>query len=87
LETTFGETLAPFGLDRMKMLEWISALISLKEESVSVKLSEAEIPKLLLLLARKYDMNSILHLKISQIFTEAINVDVPSYTEAVSKAM
>lgn len=82
----FGDSVIPFGLDRLKIVEWLQSLISLKDPTVCIKLIECEIPKLLLTLMKKYDMNSVLHYKIYKIFEEtfADNPETACYTEAVT---
>eukprot|EP01022_Parablepharisma_sp_SALTPOND_P016087 TRINITY_DN231_c0_g1_i1.p3 TRINITY_DN231_c0_g1~~TRINITY_DN231_c0_g1_i1.p3 ORF type:complete len:960 (-),score=155.17 TRINITY_DN231_c0_g1_i1:21091-23970(-) len=83
LDTTYGDNVAPFGLDRLKVIEWMQSLISLKDDSICSKLSELEIPKLMLSLMKRYDMNSVLHLKITKIFEEVMGYDLEAYVEAV----
>ena len=60
-------------------------MASLKDPVVCTKLIQFEIPKLLLTLMRKYDMNSVLHYKIYKIFEETFidNPESKCYTEAV----
>lgn len=79
----YGDTLVPLGLDRLKVVEWLQALLALKDETVGIRIGELEIPKTILGLIKKYDMNSILHLKIYKIFEEALGTGLPSYLESV----
>jgi len=79
-----GENVIPFGLDRLKIIEWLQALILMRDEAVCAKLNELEIPKLMLSLIKKYDLNSVLHLKVYNIFCDAVNSNNDAYFEAVS---
>lgn len=83
LSTASGNELIPFGLDRLKVIEWIQALISLKEGSVGERLSELNFGVILLSLITKYDMNSILHNKIFSAFKSALDLHMAAYTSAV----
>eukprot|EP00826_Nyctotherus_ovalis_P059433 TRINITY_DN8264_c0_g1_i3.p1 TRINITY_DN8264_c0_g1~~TRINITY_DN8264_c0_g1_i3.p1 ORF type:complete len:505 (-),score=170.09 TRINITY_DN8264_c0_g1_i3:600-2114(-) len=83
LATASGNLLVPFGLDRLKVIEWIHALIGLKEESVGKKLCELDMGSVLLSLMMEYDMNSILDNKVFVIFKAGVELRMPIYTEAV----
>lgn len=83
LPTASGNLLVPFGLDRLKVIEWIYALIGLKEESVGKKLYELDMGSVLLSLMMEYDMNSILDNKVFAIFKAAVELRMPIYTETV----
>jgi serine/threonine-protein phosphatase 6 regulatory subunit 3 len=87
LPTASGNELTPFGLDRLKVIEWIQALIGLKEESVGSKLVELNMGTVLLELMKKYDMNSILHNKIFLTFKAALDLHIAIYTEAVTYSL
>ena len=62
-------------------------MVSLKEESVCVKMNETEFPRLFLSLIKSYDMNSMLILKIFNIFSDVSKDEVPSFVEAVIESV
>jgi len=80
----FGDSVIPFGLDRLKVIEWLQSLISLKDEAVCKKVTEIEFPKTLLGLMRKYDINSVLHYKVFKIFEDALTCGNEDYIDAFS---
>jgi len=75
--------MTPFGLDRLKVIEWLQSLLSLKDDNICKRIDELEFPKLLLNIMKAYDMNSFLHLKIYNLFVEAIKMEMSTYLEAV----
>jgi len=75
--------MTPFGLDRLKIIEWLCSLLSLKDDNIWKKIGELEFPKLLLNIMKTYDMNSLLHLKIFNFFAEAIKSEVPLLLDTV----
>jgi len=83
LTTASGNKITPFGLDRLKVIEWIQGIIGLKEERIGNKLMELDMASVLLELTKKYDMNSILHNKIFTIFKGALDLHAPVYTKTV----
>lgn len=83
MTSQFGAQIIPLGLDRLKVIEWFNALISLKEGSIAEKMNELKIPEFLLSLIGKYDMNSLLHLKIYTIFNEAMTMEGDAYPQCV----
>lgn len=80
----YGTKQTPFGLDRLKVIEWLHSLISLKEDTICNKIAELEFPKLLLDIIKAYDMNSFLHLKIFNVFSEALQIEIPLFVETVN---
>jgi hypothetical protein len=80
----YGTKQVPFGLDRLKVIEWIHSLITLKEDSICNKIAELELPKLFLDLIKAYDMNSFLHLKIFNVFSEALQNEIALFVETVN---
>eukprot|EP00826_Nyctotherus_ovalis_P060834 TRINITY_DN8588_c0_g2_i11.p1 TRINITY_DN8588_c0_g2~~TRINITY_DN8588_c0_g2_i11.p1 ORF type:complete len:230 (+),score=81.08 TRINITY_DN8588_c0_g2_i11:1298-1987(+) len=60
VDMPYGESLVPFGLDRLKVVEWILSLIPLKEEAIANKLLELNMGEVLLSLIKKYYMNTCL---------------------------
>jgi hypothetical protein len=84
LEMASGYSLQPFGADRLKIIEWLQLLITLKDGFVCSKLAELNFPGFLLLLIRKYDMNSMLHQKILRVVEAAMNTELAAYVEVVS---
>jgi hypothetical protein len=79
-----GAKQIPFGLDRLKIIEWLHSLILLKEEGICKKIGELEFPKLLLNQMKAYDMNSFLHLKVFNVFSEALSMENSLFLETVS---
>lgn len=75
--------MTPFGLDRLKIIEWLNSLLSLKDDTICNRIGELEFPKLLLNLMKQYDMNSFLHLKIYNVFVEAIKMEAPLFLQTV----
>jgi len=72
LETQFGSKVQVFGLDRLKIVEWVYAILRLKDKIFREKLIELDLPKHLLEIMRNYYTNSNLHQRITQIFTELL---------------
>lgn len=83
LEMPFGGAVTPFGLDRLKIVEWICSLLSLKENTIANKLLELDMGSVLLSLIRKYDSNTMLHLKTFKIFEDALKINTDVYIKAV----
>lgn len=79
----FGAKQVPFGLDRLKVIEWLHSLILLKDENICNKIAELEFPKSLLNQMKAYDMNSFLHFKVFTVFSEAISMEIPLFVETV----
>jgi hypothetical protein len=65
------------------VIEWISSLLTLRDDSICKKLDELEFPKIIICLMKEYDTNSFLHFKIYNVFNEAIQMDMPIYLETV----
>lgn len=82
-DTQYGAQIAPAGNHRIKILEWMHSLIYLKDDRICQKFQEIQLPKVLLLLMKKYDMNSLLHLKCYNIFSEAVGLDTDLWAETV----
>jgi hypothetical protein len=59
------------------------SLIYLKDERICHKFQEIGLPKALLYLIKKYDMNSVLHLRVFNVFSEAIGIDDELWDETV----
>ncbi len=72
-----------FGLDKLKIIEWLYSLILLKDEGVCKKLDELQFPRKLVELMKTYPMNSMMHLKVSNVIMEAMNSDNEHYVETV----
>lgn len=83
VDMPYGESLIPFGLDRLKVVEWIFSLIPLKEEAIASKLLELNMGEVLLSLIGKYYMNTVLHQKVHKIFDEALKTNMETCIEAV----
>ena len=81
----FGEEIAPFGADRLKVVDFLYILVQLKNDLLSQSIDELEIPKALLSLMGEYFMNSILHGKIFNIFAESINSGIDYLIDTVRK--
>lgn len=79
----YGAKQPVFGLHRLKIVEWIWSLLLLKDESICKKIAELEFPKLLLELIKENDMNSFLHIKVYNVFSDAISIRTPLYIETV----
>jgi len=84
LEMASGYSLQSFGMDKLRIIEWLQLLITFKNGFVCSKLAELNFPSFLLSLIKKHDMNSILHLKILRVFEAAMNTMLAAYVEVVS---
>lgn len=76
--------MVPLGFDRLKVVEWLDALVQLKNLDICKKIEELQFPLFLLKLLSVYDMNSFLHYKIYSVFSDAIATGVDEYIQAVS---
>jgi hypothetical protein len=83
LEAQFGGQVTPLGFDRLKVVEWLHALIQLRDPAICKKIVELEFPQLLLKMMTIHDMNSFLHLRIFNVFNEAITGAADDYVRAV----
>jgi hypothetical protein len=70
--TQFGAKILPFGGDRVKVINFLHALMEIKDDIFCQKFQELEVPSLLLELMEVYYMNTILHTCICKIFTDGI---------------
>jgi len=82
--TTYGNDLNGLGIDKLYIIEWLQALIAMKDDMVIREVKQLKIAELLLSLMKRHYMNSILHLKVLKIFEGAIESKIPSYVKAVS---
>lgn len=73
----------PLGFDRFKVVEWLYALVQLHDDEVCKKIGELEFPQYLLQMMLSYEMNSFLHLKVFNIFEEAIKSGLENYIKTV----
>jgi len=71
-ETQFGAKILPFGGDRVKVINFLHALMEIKDDIFCQRFQELEMPSLLLELMEIYYMNTILHTSICKIFTDSI---------------
>jgi len=78
--TPHGTNIKPFGLDRLKIVDWLHALVLLKEQMVYEKLESIGMINTLMKLIEEYNMNSILHREIFGIF----KLLIPTHTEVVT---
>lgn len=85
VSTPYGKKIVPVGNQKLKVVEWIHSLIYLKEEAICKKFQEIELPKGLLELMKRYEMNSLLHCRIYNVFSEAINLDSEIWTDTFVK--
>ena len=83
IDAQHGGQLLPLGFDRLKVVEWLHTLIQLKEPAILKKITEVEFPQLLLNLMDIYDMNSFLHVKIYNIFHDAITSGIEDFAKSV----
>ncbi len=83
METQFGGRVAPLGFDRLKVVEWLQALVQLKNPEICKKIEELQFPLSLLKLMSAYEMNSFLHLKVYGVFVEAIATGMDDYIKTV----
>ena len=87
MNTQYGTQISGFGLDKLKIIEWLQSLILLKDEGVCARLGELELPSHLLGLMKAFEMNSLMHLKINNVFMEALNSGSEHYIDTVSIAL
>lgn len=64
-------------------MEWLSDLVQLQSHEVAQQLAATEFPQLLLQTMQKYEMNSLLHTKVLNVFSEAIKTEDESLIDAV----
>ena len=83
MKTQYGGEVLGFGLDKLKIIEWLHSLIILKDEGVSKRVDELEFPQKLLELMKLYPMNSLMHLKITNVIMEAMNSESEHYLQTV----
>lgn len=83
METQFGGQLIPLGFDRLKVVEWLQALIQLHDPTICKKIVELEFPKFLIKMMTLHEMNSFLHLKVFNVFQEAITCGMSDLIRAV----
>jgi hypothetical protein len=83
METQFGGQIVPLGFDRLKVVEWLQALIQLRDLAICKKIVELEFPQLLIKMMALHDMNSFLHLRVFNVFNEALASSVDEYIRAV----
>ena len=83
MDTKYGGQVIPLGFDRLKVVEWLNALVQLKNPLICKKITELEFPQLLIQLMRTYDTNSFLHYKIYSVFSEAIAGGNDDYIKTV----
>jgi hypothetical protein len=83
INTQYGRQITPVGLHKLKIIEWIHSLIYLKEDRICQKFQEIDLAKSLLALMKKYEMNSLLHLRIFNVFNEAVTVDSDLWADTV----
>eukprot|EP00826_Nyctotherus_ovalis_P053341 TRINITY_DN6914_c0_g1_i2.p1 TRINITY_DN6914_c0_g1~~TRINITY_DN6914_c0_g1_i2.p1 ORF type:complete len:624 (-),score=83.78 TRINITY_DN6914_c0_g1_i2:266-2137(-) len=83
LPMSSGYSVLPLGLDKLKIIEWLQLLISLRGGLVWSRLAGLNFPGVLLSLMKRYDMNSILQQKVLRAFEAAINTNISAYIETV----
>lgn len=83
LPMSSGYSVLPLGLDKLKVVEWLQLLISLRGGLIWSRLAALNFPSILLSLVRRYDMNSILQQKVLRVFEAAINTNISAYIETV----
>jgi len=75
-ETQFGEQIKTFGHERLKVVEFLLTLMQTRNDIFCQKFDELEIPVVLLNLMGIYYMNSLLHVKIFNIFNDSIHSNI-----------
>lgn len=70
--TSFGETLKPFGVGRIKVMEVICTLVKIQKPQINQALAESQLFKILLELFSKYPYNNILHNLIDKIISATL---------------
>ena len=78
-----GMKVKPFGLDRLRVVDWIHSLIIFKDNTLGAQMQRLGFPTLLLDLLPQYPMNSFLHLRVNKIFEDAFKTLDELYIKAV----
>ena len=71
------------GSDKQRVIDFIYELVELKNDLISQCIAELGFSSVLLLMMEKYYSNSVLHLKIYNLFAEAIHSNIDYMTNAV----
>jgi serine/threonine-protein phosphatase 6 regulatory subunit 3 len=80
IETPYGTNIKPFGLYRLKIIDWLQSLILLKEPTIYEKLESINMASTLMSLVKQYNMNSILHCRVLEIFKQLISTHTGAVT-------
>ncbi len=85
IATQFGQSIPPFGAERLCVVDFVCTLVQQKNDLLSQRVDELEVPRLLLDLMQTYYMNSMLHAKIFGIFSEAMHSNIDYLVCSVSR--
>ena len=75
-DTQFGGQIVPFGNDRLKVIDFLQILMQTKNDIFCQKFDELEMPSVLMTLLKEYYMNSLLHVKIYNIFSDSVHSSI-----------
>ena len=80
-----GMNVKPFGVEKLKIVDWLHSLIMFKDRSLVEQLQRLKLPEQLFALMKQYFMNSFLHLRLNKLFEEAFKTGDDLYVNAVRK--
>lgn len=83
IQTTYGLTVKPLGLTRLRITEIIGSAIKLNNTLVNDKLAETDVYSTLMELMVKFEWNNILHNIIERIFMSTLEGNVSSLRKNV----
>jgi hypothetical protein len=78
-----GFKVKPFGIDKLKIIDWIYSLMIFKDKRLGEKMATLKLPEHLLTLMQYHFMNSFLHLRVNKIFEEAFKTADELYVSTV----
>lgn len=84
LSTQFGRTVPVCGGIKLSIVGWVHTLVRVGNAEVAKELEALEYPKTLLELVETHYMNSCLHSRVYQIFSDALSSKVDALIETVN---
>ena len=68
----FGEQVPVFGLDKLRIVEWLTELLDIPEDDLCKRAGELQLPQLILRLVGIYYMNTTFHELALRMFKNAM---------------
>ena len=85
MQAQAGIKVKPFGMEKLKIVDWMHSLLIFKDIGIGEIMAELQLPVLLLKLMQDHFMNSFLHLRVNKIFEEAFKLTNEGYFSAVRR--